>query len=292
MRALIDADILPYEFGGMVQLEDPTEPLPWEIVRSMVDDRINQIIESTSADSYSLYLTDSKSNFRMELATILPYKGNRKTEKPHHWTAIRQHLIDNWDAEVQYGIEADDRLGIEQMKNMEDEYISLGNKPYGSTEYDPEPGYVYPKDKATVICSRDKDLHMIPGWHYVWPAGNQKEKLWFQDELSAIRCFYRQLLTGDRSTDNILGLYGVGASSQLVKNINNADEERVMFGIVYKAYQDRFGAYAWEFLLENAQLLWMLREEPPTHPETGVMMFPEMEVETRLNDLLSELDDE
>src|SRR5690554_7098255 len=120
MIALIDADILPYEYGGMVQLEDPDKPLEWEIVRSMVDDRINQILEATKADSCSLYLTDSATNFRIDLATIKPYKGHRKTEKPYHWERIRQHLIDSWDAEVQYGIEADDRLGIEQMKAAED----------------------------------------------------------------------------------------------------------------------------------------------------------------------------
>lgn len=263
MKALIDADILPYEFGGMIQLEEPDKPLEWDIVRSMVDDRINQIIEATSADSFSLYLTDSKSNFRMELATILPYKGNRKTEKPYHWESIRQHLIDNWDAEVQYGIEADDRLGIEQVKAFYDGMASEAVFIHGMSTTG---------NDATVICSRDKDLHMIPGWHYVWPAGNQKEKLWFQDELSAIRCFYRQLLIGDRSTDNILGLYGVGASSQLVKNVENADEERVMFGIVYKAYQDRFGSYAWQFMIENAALLWMLREEPEDkHPEEEIL---------------------
>src|SRR5690554_3312449 len=257
MIALIDADILPYEYGGMVQLEDPDKPLEWEIVRSMVDDRINQILEATKADSCSLYLTDSATNFRIDLATIKPYKGHRKTEKPYHWERIRQHLIDSWDAEVQYGIEADDRLGIEQMNT----------------------------DQDTVICSRDKDLHMIPGWHYVWPAGKQEEKLWFQDELSAIRCFYRQLLTGD-STDNILGLYGVGASSQLVKRVESCDEERLMFDIVYKAYQDRFGSYASQFLYENAALLWIKRED------TEDSKAAEEEIYDRLDDLLAELEDE
>src|SRR5690554_5998347 len=257
MIALIDADILPYEYGGMVQLEDPDKPLEWEIVRSMVDDRINQILEATKADSCSLYLTDSATNFRIDLATIKPYKGHRKTEKPYHWERIRQHLIDSWDAEVQYGIEADDRLGIEQMKSPED----------------------------TVICSRDKDLHMIPGKHYVWPARKQEEKLWFQDELSAIRCFYRQLLTGD-STDNILDLYGVEASSQLVKRVESCDEERLMFDIVYKAYQDRFGSYASQFLYENAALLWIKRED------TEDSKAAEEEIYDRLDDLLAELEDE
>ena len=270
MIALIDADILPYEYGGMVQLEDPDKPLEWEIVRSMVDDRIKQILEATFATSYKLYLTDSSSNFRMELATIKPYKGHRKTEKPYHWERIRQHLIDSWDAEVQYGIEADDRLGIEQMEAYWNQFKALElDNPFDST----------------VICSRDKDLHMIPGWHYVWPAGKQEEKLWFQDELSAIRCFYRQLLTGD-STDNILGLYGVGASSQLVKRVESCDEERLMFDIVYKAYQDRFGSYASQFLYENAALLWIKRED------TEDSKAAEEEIYDRLDDLLAELEDE
>lgn len=278
MRALIDADILPYEFGGMVQLEDPEKPLEWEIVRSMVDDRINQIVESTASESFSLYLTDSASNFRVELATIKPYKGHRKAEKPHHWAAIRQHLIDNWNAEVQYGIEADDRLGIEQSSDYKH------NKQWYVDGAHPEGVF------GTVICSRDKDLHMIPGFHYVWPAGKQEEQFWFQDELSAIRCFYRQLLTGD-VTDNILGLYGVGASSRLVKCLEDFDEERLMFDHVYKCYQDRFGSYAYDFLLENAALLWMLREEPHRDSLYG-WLSPEFEVESRLDKLVLEKLDE
>lgn len=253
MRALIDADILPYEFGGMVQLEDPEKPLEFDIVRSMVDDRINQIVESTGSDSLSLYLTDSASNFRVSLATIKPYKGHRKAEKPYHWTAIRQHLIDNWNAEVQYGIEADDRLGIEQCKALKDVLLAETEVAHYGTYHDEFPS-------ETVICSRDKDLNMIPGWHYVWPAGKQQEQHWFQDELSAIRCFYNQLLTGDTS-DNILGLYGVGSSSKLVKSIQEMEEEQLMFDLVYKAYTDRFGSYGWHFLIENAALLWIKREE-------------------------------
>jgi|SRR5690554_2203231 len=274
MIALIDADILPYEFGGMVQLEEPDQPLAWEIVRSMVDDRIQQILEATSATSHKLYLTDSSSNFRMELATIKPYKGHRKTEKPYHWEAIRQHLIDNWGAEVQYGIEADDRLGIEQMK----------------TPYQCNLHQAMKDIDDTVICSRDKDLNMIPGWHYVWPAGKQKEQLWFQDELSAIRCFYRQLLTGDPA-DNILGLYGVGASSQLVKSLEGFDQEQLMFEHVYKAYQDRFGTYATQFMWENAALLWIMREEPYVDDLYG-HKHPAAEIENRLDNLLARLADE
>lgn len=279
MRALIDADIIPYEYGGMVQLEEPDKPLEWEIVRSMVDDRIKRILEATSADSFSLYLTDSSSNFRVELATILPYKGQRTTEKPYHWAAIRQHLIDNWDAEVQYGIEADDRLGIEQCADLSKCCTLVSTDPINEWHC----------DEQTVICSRDKDMHMIPGWHYTWPCGNQKERLWFQDETSAIRCFYRQLLTGD-AVDNILGLYGVGASSKLVKSLEEMDEEQLMFNHVFKHYEDRFGSYASQFMYENAALLWILREEPvEVSFFDGVVSFAETEIFDKMNQLMGEL---
>jgi len=258
----VDGDIIPYEYGGMVQLEDPEQPLQWEILRSMVDDRVSQILEASGATEYSMYLTDSASNFRIKTATIVPYKGQRKTEKPVQWAAIRQHLIDNWNAEVIYGMEADDKLGIEQCAAIAED-MECG-------EQASEDVYNY----TTVLCSRDKDLHMIPGWHYSWPAGKQPERLWFQDDTSAIRCFYRQLLTGD-TTDNILGLYGVGAKSKLVGKIDELTEELDMFKVVYTAYTDRFGAYASQFMSENAALLWMLREEP-------IMENPAQEVYNRL----------
>lgn len=288
MKALIDADILAYEFGNMVQLEEPDKPLEWEIVRSMVDDRINQIVEATGSDSYSCYLTDSKSNFRLEVATILPYKGQRKQEKPYHWEAIRQHLIDNHGAEVQYGIEADDRLGIEQCEAYKGQLSAY----FGKTRYMFDDLKDFEHPNMPVICSRDKDLHMIPGWHYSWAVGKQEERLWFQDETSALRCFYKQLLTGDRSTDNILGLYGVGGSSQLVKRLEEIDEELLMFEHVFKCYEDRFGSYASQFMWENAALLWMLREEPVEVPFFDkVIMSPESEVHNRLDTLMEQLND-
>jgi hypothetical protein len=272
MRALIDSDILCYEFGGMKQLEDPDQPLAWQITRSMVDDRLNQILEAVNATSYSLYLTDSPSNFRISEGSIVPYKGTRATEKPHWWAAIRQHLIDQWGAEVQYGIEADDRLGIEQMKDLATACTLVATAPVNEWHC----------DEKTILCSRDKDLHMIPGWHYSWACGKQPERLWFQDETNAIRCFYRQLLTGD-TTDNILGLYGVGGKSRLVLRLEDFDEELDMFKHVFKAYQDRFGSYACKFMWENGALLWMLREEPTASAY--------LESSDRLNDLLSEVED-
>lgn len=248
MRALVDADIICYEFGNMKDLDDG-ELLPWEIVRKFVDERIDNILEGSGATSASYYLTDSKSNFRNEVATILPYKGHRPSDKPPYWSDIRQHLIDNYDAEVIYGMEADDKCGIEQTKG----YMRVSRPEYDNP-------YDCPDNYTTIICSRDKDLKMIPGWHYSWECGNQKEKKWFVNEQDGIRFFYKQLLTGD-ATDNILGLYRVGDKAACVKQLDDITEELDMYKHVHKEYVSRFGSYADQFLEENGKLLWILRRD-------------------------------
>lgn len=227
MHAMIDGDLLAYEFGHVT---DPNGyPAPWSFVASRVNTRIEKILDAVGATSYCIFLTsEDKSNFREKVATIKPYKGHRTSPKPFWKDKIRQHLVQARRAEIVFGIEADDALGISQAED-------------------------------TVICSRDKDLHMIPGYHYTWPCGAQNEKpLWIQDELGALRCFYSQLVTGD-STDNIPGLFGVGPNSSLVRNINSASNELAMYEIAQRAYEQRFGSYWRMFLEENARLLWILR---------------------------------
>ena len=142
-------------------------------------------MEKTRADGMKLYLSNSDKNFRKEVATILPYKGQRTSEKPHYWKQIRDFLLNHRGAILVDWIEADDAVSIEQMDSD--------------------------KDYDTVICSVDKDLNMIPGWHYNW----RKDNFYWVDEITGIRSFYKQLLTGDK-VDNILGLYGVGEKSSYV----------------------------------------------------------------------------
>lgn len=247
MIALIDCDILQWEFGNATDAE--YKILPWPLVQARVQSRIDGIMDATEADSYVLYLTtDDKSNFRYKIASIRPYKGARPTEKPYWYHHIRNFLVDYRGAQEVSGMEADDAMSIAQYKALAE----------GTEE--------------TVICSKDKDLNMVPGWHYGWHAGKQQEKgVWYQDEIGGLRCFYKQLLTGD-STDNIPGLYGVGKSSTLLKQVDTLDDELSMYDHVYKHYELRFGSYAEQFLIENARLLWMKRTEedlwePPKREE-------------------------
>jgi len=243
MKALIDGDIIQYEFGSATNSE--YKPLAWPFVQARVQARIDKILEDTGADEYQIYLTSTdKSNFRFEVASIKPYKGNRPSDKPFWFDQIRDFLINHRKAIVIEGMEADDAMGIEQTK--------------GSIRTTEE-WVAGKKLNDTVICTLDKDLLMIPGNHYSWrPAKGMPEGVWYQDELRAIRCFYKQLLTGD-PVDNIPGLYRVGKSSSFVEKTDSLDNELDMYNLVYDQYKLRFGSYAKQFINENAQLLWILR---------------------------------
>lgn len=246
MIGLLDADIICYEYGDCKD-EEGTQ-LPLNLTLARVRERIEKIKERSGVDELKLYLTSTdKSNFRYDLATILPYKGNRPKEKSRWWSAIRHELIMNYGAEEVFGMEADDKLAIEQTDAI---------------WWDKDKSEWCPDKSNTVIISRDKDLNTVPGWHYGWEAGLCKEKpLWFQTEIGGLRCFYKQLLTGDKSVDNILGLFGVGVKSKLVTVIDDMETEEEMYVHCHKQYTDRFGSYADTFLIENARLLHMLRTE-------------------------------
>jgi len=232
MHALLDLDIFLYEIGGMCNPETGT-PLPWGIIKRLVDDRIFDILEKTRAETWQGYLT-GEGNFRFDVATIQPYKGARG-EKPFWHTAIWNYLRDHRSAIIVTGYEADDALAIHQRSE------------------DP--------DERTVICTRDKDLLQVPGYHYGWGMGKQPERpVHWVSELDGWKSFMAQCLTGD-STDSIPGLYNVGKKAACVQRVQSSTSELEAFSVVKQEYENRFGSYWDMFLCENGRLLWMLRSE-------------------------------
>ena len=165
MRALIDGDIVAYRCAASAEQDDVSIAL-WR-----VDDLMERILANTNADTFNVYL-GGRYNFRKVVDPL--YKANRVAPKPIHLEACRDHLQLNWSAELQLGIETDDRLGIEQSDD-------------------------------TVICSIDKDLRQIPGLHYNFVKDIQDEV----DEYTGWYNFYRSFLIGDKS-DNIHGIRGLG----------------------------------------------------------------------------------
>lgn len=253
-HALIDADILLYRCGfsadSQVKAElarEVAEEYPdWSeqevkdnaFLRLQDRDYVNYALGNTRTTiesiiegrkSHQLYLT-GKGNFRETVATIQPYKGNRDpTHKPKYYNEIKQYLIDRWNAVVIDGMEADDALGIAQWAA---------------------------RDKSTIICSIDKDLMMIPGWHYNITS---KETEWVS-LAQANKMFFWQMLVGD-STDNIPGITGMGKkrSSTLLDPLEG--DESAMKEAVWDYYVKQHGDNAANVWNEVAQLLFIKREQ-------------------------------
>lgn len=228
-------DILAYDDAEGLDgsFEEVYEPEPIENVlhslKLMLENGIFEHFDSITG--YQIFLT-GKDNYRNDIGTIQKYKGNRdKSRRPHWLPTCREYLIEQWGAKVVEGEEADDAMGYSQDKNLN------------------------MSEAETVICSTDKDLRCVPGWHFNWTT-NKKD---FVSEIDADRNFYCQLITGD-STDNILGLFGVGQKSTILKNIRACENEEDMIELVAEQYVKRFGNYAKQFLVETGRLIWIRRE--------------------------------
>lgn len=249
MRALIDGDVLAYQYGSLLKRPgmkgkdgddfcpevQEGDPLPFVVCWGALQSQVEKIRAAAGCTEATVYLSSNeKPTERFRWATILPYKGNRDSskEKPAHYQNIRDNILLHYDSVLAEGWEADDAMAAAQY----------------------EAGF-----EGTVICTPDKDLKMVPGWHYSWGVGGGKDKpLWLQTEIGGLKSFYKQLCTGD-STDNILGLYGVGPKSAVLKYISDAEDELTMAKLVYKEYYRRFGNYAVQFMTETGRLLWMQR---------------------------------
>ena len=223
--ALIDGDAVIFRCAASVQEEDAQH-----IAVQRTNDLLQKIINEVQAGSYRLFIK-SDSNFRN---TINPqYKANRKGQPiPVHLPACREFVEQEWKAECESLLEADDLLGI----NQTDE---------------------------TIICGIDKDLLMIPGNHYSWelfhPKWTRPASFKTVDYDLGMKTFYKQMLIGDPS-DNIFGMKGIG----VVKAghlLDHLETEQEMFDVVYDLYDD-----ADRFVM-NAQCLWIMQNKDETWVE-------------------------
>lgn len=222
------------EEGYLIEHRIEAEPIDFALHSVKV--QIHKILSATEAEEAQVFLT-GEGNFRDTIATILPYKGNRDPEhKPIHYDNITTYLLDQWDATIVNDMEADDALGIIQYETFLDCMRGIQD------------------NLNTIICTIDKDLDMIPGWHYNFVTQDK----YLVSEQEAIKSFYTQLLTGDR-TDNIQGIPGIGPkkAAHILEDCETEDE---MYRAVRRAYEKAFPQEDIDpIILENGQLLWILR---------------------------------
>ena len=213
-----------------------TDVLDQKTVVRMLKNQIDSIVKNSKSTGHKIFLTGS-GNFREDVAISYPYKGNRKADKPKHYSFIRDYIMNELRGIIVTGQEADDVLAIEQMKDV----------------------------KNTVICSIDKDLLMCPGKHYnigtqrslraTDPGDIKLEK----KKLTGygFKWFCCQMLLGD-NVDNIKGIRGLG-DVRVHKLMVSRYTVKTMWLRVRAVY--RMKGLSRERLEENALLLWIRRED-------------------------------
>lgn len=107
---------------------------PYDGAKKIIDDKIAMIVGKSMASSYKCY-TGEGDVFRHELATLLPYKGNREDMlTPFLLKDMKKYVCEAHNCELVTGIEADDAYSMavadgykEWLKNgMDDEYKVVG----------------------------------------------------------------------------------------------------------------------------------------------------------------------
>jgi len=186
MIALIDSDLVAFRCAASCQKQGVVTE-DFGIAQGRASNLLLNIFSEVRAMDRVLYLSGGE-NFRK--AIVPTYKANRvDQEKPHYLEPLREYLVTEWGAKVTDGIEADDALGIHQST------AQVG---------------------TTVICSLDKDLKQVPGYHYTWEmngtgstgkAWKREAALSFIKPQEAMFNFYWQMVMGDRA-DNVPGFDG------------------------------------------------------------------------------------
>lgn len=231
MRASVDGDIILYSVAFAAK--DDSLAYACRSVRSA----ITTIMQTLNVEGADVYLT-GKGNYREQYGDVqYPYKGHRTKEKPDHFAGLSQYMQDTLGAILVEGEEADDRMGIDG---------------YAGTH---------------IICTLDKDLDMIPGWHYNF----KRKDLYTVSPEDGDRFFYKQMLTGD-ATDNIPGLFkrlGKKVTKKVWEPIEEMYDPAEMFEYVRGVYLQQAedivapvtatDVDGW--LLKQGRQLWIRRTE-------------------------------
>ena len=196
MLSLLDGDLIVYRVGYTTEDVDAT------IACLRSRDMVERILSQVNVDHFRIFLTADQDLTAFRRQIYPEYKANRVKPRPKWYQDIRDFLQIQYEAEVCYGIEADDALGILQTQNQD----------------------------RSIICSIDKDLKQIPGYHYHFV---KEEKSYVTPE-EGLRVFYTQLLTGD-SSDHIKGIYGLGPK-KAEQILSGLVDEQALFDKVRSVY--------------------------------------------------------
>jgi hypothetical protein len=218
--AIIDADSLMY-LVAWTNINQKT-------AEHGLDTFVERIITETDVSEAHVFIKGDD-NYRYSVDP--EYKANRKS-------ALDPEVLDRVELLYSYAR----KLYIQSHGGEADDYCSI---------------YAYQcleEGKLPVVCHVDKDLNMIPGWHYNF----KKKEFYYVSPEESFTFMCRQLLSGDMGSDNIPGLKGVGESTaaKILHNNRlswmkdaivrewregtrpiNGDDDKKKFGTPAKRYQ-------------------------------------------------------
>ncbi|WPK42082.1 exonuclease [Escherichia phage vB-EcoP-XT73] len=246
--AIVDADVLRYEVGALTQehpfLDTGRVPVDYNFMIERLQYKIDTIIARSGCSKVVFYFSEG-GNFRFDVAKQQDYKANRPPgERPFHWQNVGDYIKGKYEYIDVFGREADDALAERQRR-----------------------------DKNTIICTRDKDLLITPGWHYRWACGERQKEVppHYVSDLVSWQNFFYQMLIGD-GTDNIPGCgerkevmwggklqlrrQGIGKKAA-AKLLAGVTDKWTMYHIVRMEYYKKFDTEDEEKMLENARLLFV-----------------------------------
>lgn len=262
----LDADFYAYRYAW-------TDESVEENCRK-VKESILKLKRKLGAHRINVHVTQGLKSGRELVASVKEYQGNRKPNpKQERVELIRNYLANLENAGID-GLkvvrsvvrEADDAMGILQCRELEN----------------------------SCIVSSDKDLWMIPGFHF----DAETETIVHTDSFGWLRdgetpsgqskligkgskWFWAQMLMGDRA-DNIPGLpklsgrildlyfplkskqkaprkAGACGEGKVRTLLDGAKNDKAAFTIVYDCYKDWYGLDTDEMFIEQAILLWIHR---------------------------------
>lgn len=285
MKPLIDGDIIVYEAASAAEAAWMSGGIaPFDYVEGLLESTVMSICAAVKATSDLIFFLSTDKNFRNDIAVTKPYKGNRKHEsRPFHYENIRAYIPARWETIICDGYEADDGMAMFQVNAIR-------------------------QGMDTIICSRDKDMRQVPGWHYTWARAGQVESGpdWvdglghlslssrkvvptnpdkkpytvYKCRGDGIKWFYAQCLVGD-ATDNIPGLSGCG-DLKAYELLNECESELDCHKVVLDAYNIVWGVdKGLEKMKEQAQLVWLVRG---LHEDGSLIMWDHPKIENDTND--------
>lgn len=263
MISLIDGDLIAYRVAASCQKQGVVTE-DFSIAQARANNLLVNIKQEVAATEHRVFLSGGE-NFRK---TICPsYKANRvDQERPVYLEPLREWLVINWGATVTDGIEADDALGIAQTEAND-------------------------KDLSTVICSLDKDLRQVPGYHFSWEiqgtgsTGKQWKKeaeLSYVTQQEGLFNFYWQMVMGDRA-DNVPGYDGKMRATVPkfllghYKLMQTLKTEQELFEYVYTLYRNVDTPT--HQMLTSGACLWVLREENDDWLQKGKKLLEQVIME-------------